>query len=46
MVCHRIPSLRGHIPVDGDWDIRYRYDPQTLTVNSGEFENAREPGVS
>src|SRR5258706_15666577 len=28
----------GHIPVDGDWDIRYRYDPQTLTVNSGEFE--------
>jgi translocation and assembly module TamB len=28
----------GHIPVDGDWDFRYRYDPQTLTVNSGEFE--------
>jgi len=26
-------------------DIRYRYDPQTLTVNGGEFENAREPGV-
>jgi len=19
----------GHIPVDGDWDLRYRYDPQT-----------------
>ncbi|HXN52025.1 MAG TPA: translocation/assembly module TamB domain-containing protein [Candidatus Acidoferrum sp.] len=28
----------GHIPVDGDWEIRYRYDPQTLSVNSGEFE--------
>jgi len=28
----------GHIPVDGDWDIRYRYDSQTLTVSSGEFE--------
>ena len=28
----------GHIPVDGDWEIRYRYDPETLTVNSGEFE--------
>ena len=28
----------GHIPVDGDWDIRYRYDPQTLTVSGGEFE--------
>jgi hypothetical protein len=24
--------------VDGDWDIRYRYDPEILTVNSGEFE--------
>ena len=23
----------GHIPVDGEWQIRYRYDPQTLTVN-------------
>jgi translocation and assembly module TamB len=29
---------RGHIPVDGDWEIRYRYDPEILTVNSGEFE--------
>jgi translocation and assembly module TamB len=28
----------GHIPVDGDWEIRYRYDPETLSVNSGEFE--------
>ena len=28
----------GHIPVDGDWEIRYRYDSGTLTVSSGEFE--------
>ena len=34
----------GHIPVDGDWDIRYRYDPQTLTVNSGDFETPSSRG--
>ena len=34
----------GHIPVDGDWDIRYRYDPQTLTVSSGEFETPNSRG--
>jgi translocation and assembly module TamB len=28
----------GHIPVDGEWQIRYRYDPQTLTIDYGEFE--------
>jgi translocation and assembly module TamB len=34
----------GHIPVDGDWEIRYRYDPQTLTVNSGDFETPASRG--
>src|SRR5712691_10032011 len=34
----------GHIPVDGDWDIRYRYDPQTLTVSSGECETPASRG--
>jgi translocation and assembly module TamB len=34
----------GHIPVDGDWDFRYRYDPQTLTVSSGEFETPASRG--
>jgi translocation and assembly module TamB len=34
----------GHIPVDGDWDIRYRYDPQTLTVSSGDFETPASRG--
>jgi translocation and assembly module TamB len=28
----------SHIPVDGDWQIRYRYDPQILDVDYGEFE--------
>ncbi len=35
----------GHIPVDGDWEIRYRYDPETLTVNSGEFETPASRGT-
>jgi translocation and assembly module TamB len=34
----------GHIPVDGDWEFRYRYDPQTLTVSSGEFETPASRG--
>jgi len=29
---------QGHIPVEGDWEIRYRYDPQTLLIKSGEFQ--------
>ena len=35
----------GHVPVDADWDIRYRYDSQTLTVNSGEFETPASRAV-
>jgi translocation and assembly module TamB len=35
----------GHIPVDGDWQIRYRYDPQTLTITLGEFESPATRGV-
>jgi translocation and assembly module TamB len=35
----------GHIPVDGEWQIRYRYDPQTLTVNFGEFETPSSRGT-
>src|SRR5260221_6225727 len=34
----------GHIPVDGDWQIRYRYDPQTLRVDSGDFETPSSRG--
>jgi translocation and assembly module TamB len=34
----------GHIPVDGDWEIRYRYDPQTLRVDSGDFETPSSRG--
>ena len=35
----------GHIPVDGEWQIRYRYDPQTLTVTYGEFETPSSRGT-
>ena len=28
----------SHIPVDGAWTFRYRYDPQILDVKSGQFE--------
>jgi translocation and assembly module TamB len=28
----------GHQPVTGDWDFRYIYDPNLLSVASGEFE--------
>jgi translocation and assembly module TamB len=34
----------GHIPVDGEWQIRYRYDPETLTITSGEFETPETRG--
>jgi translocation and assembly module TamB len=35
----------GHIPVDGEWDIRYRYDPGTLTITAGEFETPETRGT-
>jgi translocation and assembly module TamB len=35
----------GHIPVDGQWQIRYRYDPQTLAVTYGEFETPSSRGT-
>jgi autotransporter translocation and assembly factor TamB len=34
-----------HIPVDGDWEFRYRYDGETLTVTSGEFETPASRGT-
>jgi translocation and assembly module TamB len=33
-----------HIPVDGDWEIRYRYDRQILTITSGDFETPQTRG--
>jgi len=35
----------NHIPVDGQWQIRYRYDPQTLQVDYGEFETPSSRGT-
>ena len=34
----------GHIPVDGDWMIRYRYDHQDLKIDSGEFATPQSRG--
>jgi translocation and assembly module TamB len=34
----------GHIPVDGQWQIRYRYDSQALDINYGEFETPSSRG--
>ena len=34
----------GHVPVDGDWNIRYRYDPETLEISSGDFETPSTRG--
>lgn len=28
----------GHVPVNGNWAFRYRYDPQILDVKSGRFD--------
>jgi translocation and assembly module TamB len=35
----------GHIPVDGEWQIRYRYDARTLSITSGEFETPQTRGT-
>ncbi len=34
----------NHIPVDGNWTIRYQYDPQTLEIPFGEFETPSSRG--
>jgi translocation and assembly module TamB len=34
-----------HIPVDGEWEIRYRYDPNTFEIKSGEFETPESRGT-
>jgi len=30
----------NHIPMEGDWKFRYRFDGQLLTVQSGEFDTS------
>lgn len=34
-----------HQPVRGSWQFRYRYDPDTLYINSGEFETPSSHGA-
>ena len=35
----------GHVPVEGNWQFRYRYDQSTLAVDSGEFETPATRGA-
>ena len=35
----------GHQPVRGAWQLRYRYDPNTLFVNAGEFQMPSSNGA-
>lgn len=34
----------GHIPVTGDWKLRYRYEPNLLELAQGEFETPTTRG--
>jgi translocation and assembly module TamB len=34
----------GHVPVTGDWKLRYRYEPNTLEISQGEFETPTSRG--
>jgi translocation and assembly module TamB len=34
----------GHIPVSGDWTLRYRYEPDILEITQGEFETPTSRG--
>jgi translocation and assembly module TamB len=34
----------GHIPVTGDWQLRYRYEPNTLDISQGDFETPTTRG--
>ena len=35
----------GHIPVSGDWKLRYRYNANTLEVQQGEFATPTSSGT-
>ena len=35
----------GHIPVEGDWDVRYRDDVRALSVKSGDFQTPATHGT-
>jgi translocation and assembly module TamB len=34
----------GHQPVNGEWEFRYRYDPNLFTITSGDFETPSSRG--
>jgi translocation and assembly module TamB len=35
----------GHIPVSGDWQLHYRYEPNVLDIAQGEFETPTSRGT-
>jgi len=37
-------AAAGHIPVSGDWVLRYRYEPDILEIKQGEFETPTSRG--
>jgi translocation and assembly module TamB len=36
---------RGHVPVTGDWEFRYRFDPGTFRITAGEFATPTSHGT-
>jgi translocation and assembly module TamB len=36
---------QGHIPVSGDWALRYRYEPNILEIKDGDFETPTSRGT-
>lgn len=37
-------AAAGHMPVSGDWDIHYRYEPNILDITRGDFETPSSRG--
>jgi translocation and assembly module TamB len=35
----------GHIPVTGDWQLRYKYEPNTLQITQGDFSTPSSRGT-
>jgi translocation and assembly module TamB len=37
-------AAAGYVPVTGDWQLRYRYEPNTLDISQGDFETPTSRG--
>jgi translocation and assembly module TamB len=38
-------AAKGHEPVSGDWEFRYRFDPGTFRITAGEFTTPTSHGT-